>query len=113
VVVEDHEDTLLLMRRLLTIDGHEVTPAKSVAEGLAAVEETNPDLLISDLGLPDGSGHDLVRRLAERGRRIPAIALSGYGAASDIEKSREAGFVEHITKPIDFASLRAAVARRR
>ena len=50
-------------------------------------------------------------RLAERGKRIPAIALSGFGAASDIEKSKAAGFVEHITKPVDFASLKAAVAR--
>jgi PAS domain S-box-containing protein len=113
VLVEDHEDTAIIMSRILSAEGYQVTIAGTVAEGLTAVERARPDLLISDLGLPDGSGLDLVRQLAQRGSDIPAIALSGYGAVRDLERSKAAGFVEHITKPVDFASLKAAIARYR
>ncbi|HYP17698.1 MAG TPA: response regulator, partial [Opitutus sp.] len=70
------------------------------------------DLLISDLGLPDGSGLDLMRELQNRfqGR---AIALTGYGMESDVRSTHEAGFAEHLTKPVQIAALRAAIARLR
>ncbi len=84
----------------------------SVAAGLAAVSETNPDVLISDLGLPDGSGLDLMRQLIERGRSIPAIALSGYGTPADVERSKAAGFAEHLTKPLSgIETLLATITR--
>ena len=66
------------------------------------------DLLISDLGLPDGSGHDLLRELRARGHQFPAIALSGYGQAEDVRRSYEAGFAAHLTKP---ASREAVVEK--
>ena len=112
LLVEDHADTARIMRRLLMAEGYDVTVAGCVAEGLAAVDAASPDLLISDLGLPDGSGLDLIRQLLAQGRRIPAIALSGYGTPADIEKSKAAGFAEHLTKPLNSVELlTAAIAR--
>ncbi len=111
LLVEDHADTAKLMARLLAADGHQVTRADCVEAALAAAWCGRFDLLISDLGLPDGTGHDLLRQLAALGKPITAIALSGYGAAADLQKSREAGFVEHLVKPLDFSALHAALVR--
>jgi CheY-like chemotaxis protein len=110
LLVEDHEPTLRVMERLLRQIGHRVTGVASVASATAAAAEDGFDLIISDLGLPDGSGLDVMRRLRERyaGR---AIALTGYGMESDITASREAGFAEHLTKPVDLAALDAAIRR--
>lgn len=113
LLVEDHADTAKLMRRLLAAEGHNVTLAGSVATGLAAVEQADPDVLISDLGLPDGTGLDLMRQLLASGKRLPAIALSGYGTAADIERSKAAGFLEHLVKPISIDTLTGALARCR
>jgi CheY-like chemotaxis protein len=68
------------------------------------------DLLISDIGLPDGSGLDLIRKLLAE-RPIKGIALSGYGMEEDIQRSREAGFEEHLTKPINLQKLEATIQR--
>ena len=68
------------------------------------------DLLLSDLGLPDGSGVDLMRELRERGSTLPGIALSGYGQEEDVRRSKEAGFAEHLTKPVDLQRLATAIA---
>ncbi|HSK10127.1 MAG TPA: ATP-binding protein, partial [Vicinamibacterales bacterium] len=112
LLVEDHEDTAEMMELLLMRMGHEVVTARSVAEALAAVAEARPELLISDLGLPDASGLDLIRQLLARGDRIPAIALSGYGTPEDIQKSKAAGFAEHLVKPLNGpAPLAAAIGR--
>jgi HPt (histidine-containing phosphotransfer) domain-containing protein len=67
-------------------------------------------LLISDLGLPDGSGHDLMRQLRQRGHSFPGIALSGYGQEEDIQRSREAGFAAHLTKPASHEAVVEAIA---
>ena len=112
LLVEDHADTAEMMALLLGTMGHEAVMAGTVAGGLAAAEQGRLDLLISDLGLPDGSGLDLIGQLATRGLRIPAIALSGYGTPADIRKSVAAGFAEHLVKPLDGAGpLEAAIAR--
>ena len=113
LLVEDHADTAKLMSRVLMAEGHEVTVAGSVAAGLAAVERAagRLDLLISDLGLPDGTGHDLMRQLRQRGQTIPGIALSGFGAAADMEKSKAAGFSEHLVKPITPDLIADAILR--
>lgn len=110
LLVEDHLDTSNLLSRLLRSWGHEVRVAQSVASALEAASAEPFDLLISDLGLPDGSGHDLMRQLAARGP-MPAIAVSGYGASEDIRQSRDAGFAEHLTKPVSPAVLREAIRR--
>ena len=110
LVVEDHDATLKAMMRLLRHLGHRVTGATSVASATAAARQDGYDVIISDLGLPDGSGLDVIRALRDRyaGR---AIALTGYGMESDIAASRDAGFAEHLTKPVDLDALEAAIAR--
>ena len=109
LLVEDHDSTLLVLTRMLTRDGHSVVPANSTAAALAAADCNTFDLVISDLGLPDGTGHDLMEKLRDR-HGLRGIALSGYGMKDDLERSRNAGFILHLVKPIDFARLRQALA---
>ncbi len=111
-MVEDNADTLRIMARLLRGRGHVVTPADSVAGALTLAAEADYafDLDISDLGLPDGSGTDLLRAIAAR-RPIAGTALTGFGMADDVRKSCEAGFAEHLNKPVDFPALEDAIAR--
>lgn len=110
LLVEDHEDTIEILARLLQSAGYEVTAARTVAEALAAAASAPFDLLISDIGLPDASGLDLMRQIRDR-FGIPGIALSGYGMEEDISQSRDAGFVDHIVKPINLEHLKAVIHR--
>jgi len=98
------------MRMVLTSDGHAVETAGDVATGLELADQHRFDLLVSDLGLPDGSGYDLLRQLRQRGHNFPAIALSGYGQGDDIQRSREAGFAAYLTKPASRKAVIEAVA---
>lgn len=108
LVVEDHEATLAVLTRLLTRGGHHLTSATSVRDGLAAAKMEPFDAVISDLGLPDGTGFELMEKLrAAHGLR--GIALSGYGMDDDVRRAHEAGFGAHLTKPIDFAQLERAL----
>jgi DNA-binding response OmpR family regulator len=102
--VEDHADTALLMERILKRFGHRVRVATTVAAALSIAATYPFDLLISDIGLPDGTGLDLIREL-RIGRSVVGIAVSGFGMESDIAGSLEAGFVAHLTKPIDVGRL--------
>jgi PAS domain S-box-containing protein len=114
LLVEDHLDTAEALAELLRLLGHEVVVAATVAAALAAADEIRgrqqegTDLVISDLGLPDGSGLDLMRELARR-HGLKGIALSGYGMEEDLRRSREAGFERHLTKPVDFEVLQAVL----
>lgn len=110
LLIEDHEATLGVMTKLLRGMGHKVTATASVGAALAAARQDSFDLIISDLGLPDGSGLDVMRSL--RGKyQGRAIALTGYGMESDIADSQAAGFAEHLTKPVDVSELEAAINR--
>jgi CheY-like chemotaxis protein len=110
LLVEDHNDTAQILGRLLESEGHQVKIATNVGDALKLSNEGPMDLIISDLGLPDGSGYDLMTQVRPKlSAPIPAIALSGYGAESDIKRSREYGFAEHITKPVDFGRLLRAI----
>jgi DNA-binding response OmpR family regulator len=84
--------------------------AEDVRGALQLAAEHEFDLLVSDVGLPDGSGLDLMRALSER-RRIPGIALTGFGRDEDVRRSKEAGFDEHMTKPVSMAKLEASIRR--
>ena len=112
LLVEDHADTAEAIAELLRLLGHEVTVAFTLSAGLAAAAEIHGrgpggiDLVVSDLGLPDGNGLDLMRELAGR-YGLKGIALSGYGMEEDLRRSREAGFERHLTKPINFQALQA------
>ena len=110
LLVEDHDDTLRLMARLLEGLGHRVTQASDVSDAMNAADAGTFDLVISDLGLPDGSGLHLMQHL-HRQWQLPGIALSGFGMEEDVRRSIDAGFVEHLTKPIDIDMLLAAIKR--
>jgi CheY-like chemotaxis protein len=109
LVVEDHEDTLRSMKLLLKRLGYEVLAAENMEDALRIAEEEHFDILLSDIGLPDGSGLELLKRIRQR-RDVPALALSGFGMDEDIERSRDAGFSEHLTKPVSIDRLQAAIA---
>jgi CheY-like chemotaxis protein len=108
LLVDDHEDTLRVMSRLLGGAEHRVTTATGVGSALSAAERDEFDLLISDVGLGDGSGMDLMRELLRR-RPIRGIALTGYGTEDDVRGTREAGFAAHLTKPVNFDQLQALI----
>jgi signal transduction histidine kinase/ActR/RegA family two-component response regulator len=110
LLVEDNKDTLNYISAMLIRRGHDVRTASNLASGLQAVEETEFELLISDIELPDGSGLDLMWKLRSRAG-VMGIALSGFGSAQDIEQSCSAGFAEHLTKPVDFKRLEEAIGR--
>lgn len=109
LLVEDHEDTRRSMTRLLSVD-HDVMPADSVATALERAESHPFELIISDLGLPDGTGHELMRAIRRRHGSISGICLSGYGMAEDVSAAHAAGFQKHLTKPVSINHLRAAIA---
>ena len=110
LVVEDHLDTMQVLTKLLKKWGHTVTAAESVRTAIEMADGQEFDLIVSDLGLPDGSGLDVMRHVKERSA-IPGIALSGYGTDEDIRQSRAAGFAEHLVKPVNIAALRTAIHR--
>ena len=112
LVVEDNTDTLRYLATVLRQRGHEVVTADRVATARAAFDEAKVpfDLLLSDIELPDGDGLYLMRELGPRGP-MRGIAVSGFGGEEDRRQSREAGFVDHLTKPVDLNRLEAAIHR--
>ena len=110
LLVDDHEDTLEFMSRFLTLCGHEVVHASTYGTALSAAREQKFDLVLSDLGLPDGDGYQLIRALQALSP-IKGIALSGYGMKADVEDSLSAGFSAHLTKPCDLSVLTATIER--
>ena len=110
LLVEDHPITAMLLRNVLTACGHAVHWAADETTALEMADLQEFDLLISDLGLPDGSGHDLMQQLRQRGYKLPGIALSGYGQEDDIRRSQQAGFAVHLTKPASREAVIEAIA---
>lgn len=110
LLVEDHLDTARAMAKLLRLSGCVVHAAASVAEALKLAAAEPIDVLVSDIGLPDASGYELMRELKSR-YGVRGIALSGYGMEEDARRSREAGFEDHIVKPVNVSQLRLAIAR--
>lgn len=109
LVVEDHEPTMMVLQRLLIRAGHHVVTAGNMAEAISAAATGIFDVVISDLGLPDGTGVDLIVALRIIQPGLKGIALSGYGMEEDLRRSREAGFSSHLVKPVDFDQLRRAL----
>lgn len=108
MLVEDDVATLEAVRRLLTRRGHEVHVAESLAEARAVAGQKEIDLVICDVGLPDGSGVDLMTELRTRFHLV-GIALSALGEPEDLRRSREAGFVTHLVKPVSIGVLEQAL----
>ena len=111
LLVEDHDDTARVLSRLLNLSGYHVHTAGTYASALEICGKTHFDLLISDVGLPDGSGYDLMREIHARRCAAKGIAVSGYGSEQDVEQSLRAGFAEHLVKPVAFETLRDAIRR--
>ncbi len=109
LLVEDHEQTRTTLMQLLRRRGHVVTGVASIQAARERAAQGDCDLLISDLGLPDGDGHDLMAELAQE-HGLPGIALSGYGMEQDVARSRASGFCAHLTKPVDIRALEAAIS---
>jgi PAS domain S-box-containing protein len=109
LIVEDHADTARILSRLLGKRGYSVRTAGAVEEALEALSEP-VDLIVSDVGLPDGTGYELMRRALEI-RPVIGIAMSGFGMEEDIVKSREAGFAEHLVKPVDVVQIDETIRR--
>src|SRR4029078_6713297 len=108
LIVEDHENTATVMSKLLKRNGHEVMTASTVRQALDVLRTTSLDLLVSDLGLPDGNGFEGMTGLAKISD-AKGIAISGYGMDEDVERSSRAGFSAHLTKPIDVQKLQETI----
>jgi PAS domain S-box-containing protein len=108
LVVEDHTATRVSLTRLLTRRGYAVVGASTMSEALERAAEQTFDLVVSDIGLPDGNGYSLMALLREK-YELSGIALSGYGMEQDIVRGREAGFTEHLIKPVSVQSLDRAL----
>ena len=109
LLVEDHDDTRLVLTRLLDRFGHGVTSAGNVADARRLLHETNFDILLSDIGLPDGTGFGLVVE-AKQLQPLKAVALTAWASDEDKERGRTAGFDHYLTKPLDCARLRSLLA---
>lgn len=114
LVVDDEADTRELIREVLRECGSEVIMCRSAAEALDALEQHKPDILISDLGMPDEDGYSLISKIRslpqERGGQIPAAALTAYARAEDRMRVLRSGFQFHLPKPVDSAELVTVVA---
>jgi signal transduction histidine kinase/CheY-like chemotaxis protein len=110
LLVEDDAVTAGVLSRLLGRSGFAVTTAGDLATALATASRGEFDLVVSDIGLPDGTGLDLMPRLRAL-RPVPGIALTGFGMEADVRKSHEAGFAAHLTKPVDYRQLEALIRR--
>ena len=110
LVVEDHPDSREMLALQLTSAGYIVETAAGVGEALALASSAPYDLLISDLGLPDGSGLDLMRQVKER-HGLRGIAVSGFGMDEDVTRSRAAGFEHHLIKPVNWEALNEIIER--
>ena len=110
LVVEDHGDTLRVLARLLDHFGHEISLANGAQSALEMVESKEFDVVLSDIGLPDGSGYEVIAQ-AKRKQPVKGVALTGFDKEEDIRRSKEAGFDFHLAKPVDFHELRTILAQ--
>jgi CheY-like chemotaxis protein len=108
LLVEDHEDSNRSLTQLLRRRGYEVCSARDVSSALQAADKFEFDVLVSDMGLPDGNGLELMGKLSTA-RKVVGIALTGYGMESDVQQSYEAGFQHHLIKPVDLNRLDALI----
>jgi PAS domain S-box-containing protein len=109
LLIEDHEPTRAVLENLLNQRSYHTVSAATMTDALALAATQRFEFVISDLGLPDGTGYDLMRELGRR-YGLKGIALSGYGMEQDILLSREAGFIGHLTKPVTFWAIESAIA---
>lgn len=110
LVVEDHNDTLEALSRLLSHFGHEISVADRAENAINQIKSKQFDVVLCDIALPDGSGYDVIAE-AKRKHPVKAVALTGFGGTEDVERGKKAGFDFHLTKPVDFHELRAVLGQ--
>ena len=110
IVVEDHAESADGLKKFLNAVGYRVFVATDMTSALSLASAVEFDVLLSDLALPDGNGWELLKRLSAE-RQIRAIAFSGHNSPDDLQRSAEAGFIEHIPKPLCPERLCAAIDR--
>jgi len=114
LAVDDDPDTLDVVSELLTLRGALVVPAPSAAAALEALRQFEPDVLVSDIGMPERDGYDLIRDIRGLGRspdELPAVAVTAFTSPEDRRRALAAGFQVHLAKPVDPGELTAVVAR--
>ena len=109
LLVEDNKSTALVMKRFLSNLGHDVKVAYCVKEAMDLAHENTFDLIVSDVGLPDGTGFDLMKTLHSI-YGLRGICVSGYGMPEDILQSKKCGFDIHVTKPVELQTLKSAIS---
>jgi PAS domain S-box-containing protein len=110
LVVEDHKDTRRTLTRLLTHFGHEVLAADNVHRALEIIGSGDIDVLLCDIGLPDGSGYEVISQARQK-HPIQSVAITGFGTEEDLRRSKDAGFDHHLVKPIDLHELQTVLER--
>lgn len=107
VIVEDQDDARNMLRRLLELEGYEVHDAENGTKGLAVIEHVHPDVALIDIGLPGIDGYELARQLRKSlgNNHTYLVALTGYGQSRDVDTALQAGFDNHLVKPVDLKKL--------
>jgi CheY-like chemotaxis protein/two-component sensor histidine kinase len=115
LIADDNQDAMETLKLLLEMDGHEIYTAADGEAALALADQTIPEVMLLDLGMPGFSGFEVATRIRERswGNAVMLIAITGWGQAEDRRRSLEAGFNHHLTKPIEFETLQALLSRKR
>jgi CheY-like chemotaxis protein len=110
LIIEDHAATRRALTSLLCRWGYEVSTAESLESGLAFIRAKDFDIILSDIGLPDGTGYALVAEAKKKQKKVKAIALTGYNSAADVEIGRNSGFDSYLTKPCNSHLLRTVLS---
>ena len=113
LLVEDNDDTRFLLQYILESAGYEVHATGTMQAAIEAFRRIHSDILLSDVGLPDGSGWELLRALREQGGEPYAIAMSGFGTLTDVDASAAAGFRHHLVKPVRLEALESLLEEAR
>src|SRR5262249_6525258 len=112
LIVEDNDDSRVTLQRILQADGHLVSAARDAHAALEAAAAGSPNIAVVDIGLPGMDGYQFARAMRERlGSGVRLIALTGYGTEADRQRSTEAGFDAHLTKPVDIDRLLALITQ--
>jgi DNA-binding response OmpR family regulator len=112
LLVEDHVDTRNVLTRLLRHWGFDVSAAESLQSGLDQLDREPIDAIVSDIGLPDGTGYALISEARRRGIDVLAIALSGFGFPTEVQVAKQTGFDHHLSKPCDCQQLRVLLEEK-
>jgi signal transduction histidine kinase len=112
LIVDDNADAANSLSQVLALDGHVAEPVYSAGAALKRAASFAPEIVLLDLGLPEMDGYEVARRLRQRPefRGVRIVALTGYGQSEDLQRSREVGFDDHLTKPVDFTALERVLA---